>query len=97
MVQAWRCDKCSHVWLADSKPRRCSKCKSSTWDAGVLDELREAVRAIQEKPAVAPVVTPVSVTRPSVTLPVANYSRSYAHNPRECKVYRCGLCASAKP
>src|SRR4029077_3344135 len=31
-VQAWKCDKCGHVWLADPKPKRCSKCKSSTWD-----------------------------------------------------------------
>ena len=32
MVQAWRCDRCGHVWLADSKPKRCAKCKKITWD-----------------------------------------------------------------
>jgi hypothetical protein len=42
MVQAWRCDRCGHVWLADSKPKRCAKCKKITWDKdGAVAQMAE--------------------------------------------------------
>jgi predicted Zn-ribbon and HTH transcriptional regulator len=34
-VDAWKCERCEHVWLPrdpDTKPRVCPKCKSPYWD-----------------------------------------------------------------
>lgn len=42
MVQAWHCDQCSHLWLSQEKPKRCSKCKSSRWDGGKSGDDRGA-------------------------------------------------------
>jgi hypothetical protein len=32
MVTVCGCEKCSHVWVSDGIPRRCARCKASTWN-----------------------------------------------------------------
>jgi rRNA maturation endonuclease Nob1 len=33
-VTRWRCtcDRCGHVWHADSEPKRCASCGSPAWN-----------------------------------------------------------------
>jgi hypothetical protein len=52
-VDAWKCDKCGHVWLvadADKKPRWCAKCKARSWNQ--FTELKQGLEdAIANKPS----------------------------------------------
>lgn len=83
MVQAWKCDKCSHIWLADEKPKRCSKCKKVSWDS---------------KPSELgpkPVNTPLAMADQTENDYVWDRA-SMGHNPATCRTYKCGMCAVAK-
>jgi hypothetical protein len=87
MVQANKCDRCSHVWLAD-KPKRCSKCKSMRWNMTLIEQ------AIQAAP---PDAVSVSIYKGSTKIvEQAIQSSRKEHDTKTCRVYRCGLCASAK-
>jgi len=37
------CANCGHIWLAQrgSKPKRCEKCKSSTWNTPTINALAQ--------------------------------------------------------
>ncbi len=34
-VEAWKCERCGHVWMPrdEAKPKVCPKCKSPYWDS----------------------------------------------------------------
>ncbi len=103
-VDAWQCGACGHVWLVGAdgvKPPRCARCKARSWD-------RETVAEVERQPVPARVVkAPAAVGRivaevreevklkprsPGLTTLTAQRP---AHDPQNCRVYRCGLCAGA--
>lgn len=85
-VQAWKCDACGHVWLADPKPRRCSKCKKLTWDRGMSGE-PVRLEPFRPKPYErVPDVVSVVVAKSPLALG--------QHDSEACRIYRCGMCSA---
>ena len=89
MVEAWVCDyaDCGHVWMVgECVPQRCSKCHRRGWNAGAQVEARRPPRVRQ--PAPEPQATPTAAP----ILPALTGGRQ-PHDPKTCRVYRCGACA----
>jgi hypothetical protein len=90
-VSACKCDACGHVWLKPAViPTHCAKCHSRQWNKG---------KAERDEPAQASVtVEHVALSLPplvhTATLKVPSVLRR-VHNKRDCRVYKCGLCAAA--
>lgn len=70
------------IWLAARKPKACAKCKSRNWDTMVV--VAEAATTISKIDTINHVIE-YSVE-----------SAKLAHNPKTCRVYRCGMCAAIK-
>jgi hypothetical protein len=95
--QAAHCDQCSHEWLVvgASTPTHCAKCKSRRWnDSDVL----ALAKSLLPPGALIPCDDPRSPKREDVLQEVVRRAPRVRpqHDPKTCRVYRCGLCAASK-
>lgn len=81
------CDICGHEWIPDGSPTHCasSKCKSRRWNSSAPAGSKHPAPIKQHPQA----VTLVDKIQP---LPSSHSD----HDPKNCRVYRCGMCAIAK-
>lgn len=108
MRQAAHCDRCSHEWLAvgESIPTHCAKCKSRRWNSG---EQANRTKPFAPKRFVSAAKPPSDADIAQAEHHLNAYptalreaidpmieSRMSGHDPKTCRVYKCGMCASAK-
>ncbi len=99
-IEAWRCDKCQWVWISDTKPERCSRCKSRTWDVQVL----EAGMASSEDMELArktkvPYIECADVRKVSkgeVVKAIVDTLLRKSHDKANCRVYGCLMCKAGE-
>jgi hypothetical protein len=90
-VKAWVCDKCGHIWIAsDLVPTHCasSKCRSRQWNQRV-DSMREA--QVEARSRIASGEDVIAVADKFLKA----FDR-FDHDPKTCRIYKCGMCAAAK-
>lgn len=79
------------MWLGGEdgvKPSRCARCKSRVWDRGGVVE-------VERQPARAKVSAAIARLVAEAT-PTAVSSGRLDHDPRTCRVYKCGACVNAR-
>jgi hypothetical protein len=104
-ADVWVCDyaDCGHVWLVgECVPQRCAKCHRRGWNSkrGAVEESEPAQVVVEqtaqvEAPEPARQPDPEPRRAPVFDLPTmaqVNTTARPAHDPKTCRVYRCGAC-----
>lgn len=83
-VKVWVCDVCGHRWIAgELVPTHCasSKCRSRKWD---------------NTPSEPTIDVPITFKSPInlIIPPDVRLRVRPDHDPKTCRVYKCGLCAA---
>ena len=90
MRAVWVCEygDCGHVWLAvgEAAPVQCARCRRRGWHE------RENVPAKASGPKPERITAAITTVIDSPEQ-VSQLSARPGHDPKTCRVYRCGACA----
>ena len=102
-MACWVCDyaDCGHVWLAvgETLPEKCAKCRRRGWNSPGL--VAPVERQPARKPSRRPELHPEEASPEPARLDLSGLAAFPAsslrddHDPKTCRVYRCGQCKAA--